>query len=268
MEVVRFELDYRRSDIFTYHNLCDIHAGTGHCDEDRFRHKVRQIARDPFARWTGGGDYGEFINPKDKRFDSRTLAKWVDPDDIARSQEEYIIRLLRPIKTQCLGMIEGNHEDSVRIHCNQDVYKHITDELGVAKLGATAFIDLAFRRRGGERGGGGTTIRIVLAHGSGGAITKSAKTIRLERFMNQFNARIYAIGHMHDIIPNEIPYLDLKAGRIIERKKVGAICGSWFTNYTQGLPPSYGEKKTFPPTSLGSPVFIIEPDKDFVTVQK
>jgi len=208
---------------------------------------------------------GECITPKDKRWDGRGVASWVDHDDIGKSQEDRIESLLRPIKSQGIGMIEGNHCDSMRLYNNYDMHKHLCERLGLPDLGMTAFVDLLFKRRGSSES---HVIRGAVAHGSGGAITKSAKTIRLKNFMDSFAARFYMHGHVHDIVTMTVPYLDLTDnGKIISRNKVGAMTGCWFTSYTQGIPASYGEKKLFPPTVIGCPSFTIVPDKDVVTVQ-
>lgn len=265
MEVLKYELSYGRSDEFKLYDLSDLHSGTEHCNEDAFKAKVREIAQNKYARWLGGGDMGECITPKDKRWDGRGISSWMDIDDIGMSQENRIESLLRPIKSQGIGMIEGNHEDSMRIHNNFDMHKHLCERLELPNLGMTCFIDLWFKRKGSTES---HVIRCVAAHGSGGAITKSAKTIRLKNFMDSFAARIYMHSHVHDTITLTVPYLDLTDnGRIISRNKVGAMTGCWFTSYTQGVSPSYAEKKCFPPSVLGCPSFIIVPDKDVVEVR-
>lgn len=266
MEVLRYELTYQRPDEFKFYDLSDLHTGSAHFNEDMFKAKVREIAANPLARWLAGGDLGEFITPSDfKRWDSRSIADWVDPSDIGYSQEERIYQLVSPIQSQCIGLLLGNHEDSIRLHGNYDVHSHLCRRLDVPDLGYTCFVDLAFKRKHSNES---HIFRVVATHGAGGAITQGAKVTRLQRFMDSFNARIYMHGHVHDIILSNKPYLDLTdAGRIVSRQKVGAMTGCWFTSYTQGIPPSYGEKKNYPPTSLGCPVFTVIPDKDFVAVQ-
>uniref|UniRef100_A0A6M3LJN3 Hint domain-containing protein n=2 Tax=viral metagenome TaxID=1070528 RepID=A0A6M3LJN3_9ZZZZ len=74
-------------------------------------------------------------------------------------------------------------------------------------------------------------------------------------------------GHMHDLITDSKPYLTLDSkNRIKQKEKVGAVAGCWFSTYTQDVRASYGEKKTYPPTAIGSVVFTIKPLKGEVSV--
>ncbi|WP_059280122.1 hypothetical protein [Dehalococcoides mccartyi] len=264
LEVADITIPYGRSDVFKLYPIGDTHLGTQHCNEDMLKAKIKEVASNKYARWVGIGDYGEFISPNDKRWDGKCISMWVDKDDIAESQVDYISRLFRPIASQCIGMLEGNHENMFRVHSHADPQKNICKRLEAANLGATSFINLHFRRSNADC----RLIRVVAAHGAGCAITPGAKLTRLQRFMNQYAARIYMHGHVHDIITHTIPYLDVSdAGRIVSRDKVGAMTGCFFTTYTQGIAPSYGEWKNYPPTSLGCPVFTIVPDKDIVRVE-
>jgi hypothetical protein len=86
--------------------------------------------------------------------------------------------------------------------------------------------------------------------------------------MNNYpKARIAAMGHMHDLITHSLPYLDVEAGRIVDRVRVGAVAGCYFKTYSQGIRASYGEKKDYAPTQIGSPMFTIYPSHNSVTVE-
>jgi len=265
LEVIRYDFDLKchRSTEYHLHGLGDLHSGTVHCCEEHFKAKVKKIQEDKYARWIGMGDLGEYIAPKDKRWDADVIAPWVDKGDIGYSLEQRIEKLLSPIKTQCIGLLKGNHEITYAQHNDGKVHEHVCDRLGVQNLQYSAFIDLAF-----ARGSNRYVYRVVATHGSGGAITDSAKLIRLERWMNSFDARIFLHAHTHANINASVPTLAVNdAGRIVSRDKIGAMTGCWFSTYTQDVPPSYGEQKTFPPSAIGSPVFTIVPDHDFVSVQ-
>ena len=269
MQVIEVIIPYTRSNIFPIYPIGDIHLGTVHCREDLIKAKVREVAANPLARWVGMGDYSECITPHDKRWDIQVISKWVHEDNIAHDLERMVCKLFAPIKSQCLGLILGNHENTIRLRNNDNIQQNICDELGLLNLGHSAFVRFVFRRSQRKGGmGEGRNILGVFTHGAGGAITRGAKINRLERFMDHFNARIYAHGHVHDIIIDTKPYLDLNgANKIIGRQKVGAMTGSFFTSYSQDLPPSYAETKNYPPSVLGCPTFFINPDKDEVRVE-
>lgn len=265
MQVIERVINYKsRSNVFRIHPIGDIHAGTQHCALDKVRARIQIIKEDPFALWFGMGDYAEFITPHDPRWDCKVLSDWVHESNIAEDETKEIVKLFKPIKNKCIGLIEGNHEIAYRLHSNTDVQKNICERLGVVNLGYSAFIKLIFRRTSGHA----RVFLGVVSHGAGGAITRGAKITRLERFMDNFNARWYAHGHVHDVIISEKHYISLtESGEIVSFHKVAAMTGCWFKGYTQGVSPSYAELKNYPPTALGAPVFVIEPDKNIIKVE-
>jgi len=223
------------------------------------------IAPDPLAYWIGMGDDAEFITPSDPRWDIGVIASWVDVDNIAEEQTKTVVEIQSPAKDCCIGKLTGNHEEGIRIHSHINVHKNICNKLGVPSLGYTAFVRLVFRRRKSSEA---HQFVFLVTHGAGCAITKGAKLNRLQRLMDSFEADAYAHAHVHDIITDTKPYLTLNAnGEIKQREKVGAMTGSFFTTYAQGVPASYGERKNYPPTVLGCPVFKIKPQEDKIWVE-
>ena len=266
MQVIEKTIDYTRSDEFRLYPLGDIHIGTKHCTESDVQKVINEIKDDPGAIWVGMGDYGEFITPSDKRWDSQSIAEWLQgkQDNIAEEQTKRLVSLLSPIADKCIGLLEGNHEDTIRRYLHIDVQTNLCDRLELENLGYSAWIRLRFAR---ENSNERHVYKCVFSHGAGWAITPGAKMNRLQRFMNSFDARIYGMGHMHDIITHTVPYLELSDANLIKQKeRVGAITGCWFKTYSQGVAASYGEKKSYPPTSLGCPVFVIKPTTDEVRV--
>ena len=267
MEVTEKTVTYRKTDgDWKLYPIGDSHLGIKHCTESDLQKTITEIKDDPFALWIGLGDYGEFITPNDKRWDSKVISDWLkdEQDNIAEAQTDYIEKLFKPIKDKCIGLIEGNHEDTIRRFLHVDVQKNLCKRLEVNNLGYSCWLRLRFSR---ENSNEHHVFKCVFTHGSGWAITPGAKMNRLQRLMNAFDARIYGMGHMHDIITHTVPYLDLSDSNIIRQKeRVGAVTGCWFKTYAQNVSPSYGEKKGYPPTSLGCPIFTINPNTDTVRV--
>ena len=266
MEVISYTIPYSQKNAIKIHCLGDIHGGIKHCAESMIKAKVQEVKEDPCAYWIGMGDYGEFITAKDPRWDIAVVSDWLKKDNIARGLEKWVIDLFKPIKHKCIGLLEGNHEDAIRIHNNDDVQTNICDGLGVANLGVTCIVRLVFNRRNSAET---HVIKGAFAHGAGFAVTKGTKMNRLERFMNIYpTCRLVAIGHMHDKIMLELPYLDVNENNeVLQYVRVGAVTGSWFKTYEQGVRASYGEKRGFPPTTLGSPTFYVKPTANKVWVE-
>ena len=272
MQLVDLIIPYKQANRFKLYCFGDIHGGTIHCVEDEARAKVAEIAHEKNTYWVGMGDYAEFITPSDKRFDpsQKSLAEWVEQDNIAECQTQWVVDLFKPIKNKCIGLLYGNHEDSMRRFNHDNVQKNICDRLGVENLGYTALVRLFFRR---ENSSESHIIKCVFSHGSGWAVTKGAKLNKLHRFMNAFDAHIYAIGHMHDILTDTLPYMtctpqSFEQSKIKAVEKVGAVTGSWFRTYTQGIQASYGERATYPPTTIGCPLFTINPTTGEIDVHR
>ena len=256
MKVVKVDLPVD-SEVHLY-LVGDEHAGTKYHAEKELQKMVQAIKDDPVARWIGMGDSCDFITPSDPRWDSGGIPSWVHPDNIALDQANYYCDIMAPIADKCDGKLYGNHEDSIRSHSHIDVQKYICEKLGVKDLEYTSWVRYQMHPTKTQS----VSVDAVLTHGSGTAVTRGAKLIRLERWMNDFDADIYGHGHVHDVILHAgSPYLRLdRGGKLKQKRKVGAMTGCYFRTYTQDVAPSYGEKRNFPPVVIGSPVFTISFD--------
>lgn len=248
----------------------DIHGGTIHCVEDHIKRKVGEIKKRPNSLWIGTGDYAEFITPKDKRFDPnlKSIAGWVEPDNIAHCQTEWLTDLFKPIKNKCVGLLYGNHENSIRVFNHDNVIKNLCDEkhLNVTNLGFSCFLRLFFKR---ENSNETHLVKGAFTHGSSGAITEGAKLMALMRWMKQNEADIYGYAHMHDYMPKSLSRMIINDnGKIKSKVAIGAVTGSWFRTYTQGIVASYGEQKVYPPTEICCAVFTINPNTGFLDVNR
>ena len=264
MDVIQYKIKCNRKNLVSIYPLGDLHCGTIHFAKKELKKKIKEIKEDPFARWMGTGDMAEYITPSDPRWDEGSVADWVEHDNIADSQTSYVADLLRPISDKCIGLISGNHEWSIHKHTHTDVNKILARKLKVLNLNTAHFVHFIFQRTESNS----RLVKGLFVHGSSNAITRGAKLNVLDRFMHNFDADFYSYSHMHDIIPNPTASLVTNlALEIVSRKKVGAVTGSWFRTYTQGIRASYGEKKLYSPTTIGSPVFKLNPFKNIIWVK-
>jgi len=211
------------------------------------------------------GDYTECITPDDaKRWDVSGIAEWVEKANIIESQKKWIVNLFKPIASQCVGLLEGNHECDIRKKHHNDIYMNVCEALGVTPLGYSCFLDLIFKRQGGTV----TQFRGRLTHGSGCPQTDGARLNRLKKGLKDYDADFYAHAHIHAItIDPGTPILAVDgAGKIYHRNRVAAMTGCWFKTFEQGVRPSYGEIKDYSPSVIGCPVFSFAPDKHLLTV--
>ncbi len=214
------------------------------------------------------GDYAEFITPKDKRFDPnlKSVAEWVEPDNIAHCQVEWLTKLFMPIKKKCVGLLYGNHENSIRIYNHDNVIKNLCENLEVPILGFSCFLHLCFKR---ENSSETHLVKGAFTHGSSNAVTEGYKVTVLARWMRQNEADIYGYAHVHDYIPKSLSRIGTTStGKIKSKVSIGATTGSWFRTYTQGVIASYGEMKNYPPTEICCAVFTINPNTGYLDVQR
>jgi len=242
----------------------DLHAGTIHCVEKEVKRKVEEIKNSKNTYWLGMGDYAEFIIPKDKRFDPnlKSIAEWVEPDNLGHCQTKWLTELFTPIKNKCVGLLYGNHENSIRVYNHENVQQNLCDALGVDNVGYSCFIRFHFQRENStER----HLITGAFTHGASGAMTEGAKLMALMRWMKSMDADIYGYAHLHDYLEKSLSKLTVidssnDGGKIKSRVSSGVTTGSWFRTYTQGIQASYGETRCYPPTEICCAMFTINPN--------
>jgi hypothetical protein len=264
MEVIKRDIEYKsRKNTFTLWPLGDPHFGSPNCDEDRFERTVAEIHQDPFALWAGIGDMADCITPNDKRFDMKCLAPWVDKDDIVESQRRRIVEVLKPIAGKCLCYLSGNHEETIHNVHQNNISKHICDDLGLPYGAFSSFIAINFKRLVATGAPSTTQVIVHARHGSGAAQQEGARIMTLMRLVNAFTADIYLMGHLHCIASYCPERLEMdKAYKIRNKRLVAVLTGSWLKAYQQGSGISYAEIKGYKPTQLGCPRIIIDPDAD------
>lgn len=270
-----------QTDEFKIVYFSDLHLMAKACAMKQIIQQRDEILNDPFTFWIGGGDYGEFIGFQDHtRFDPDAVDEGVTVADLARLGKvtyEKVRDIFAPIKHKCLGLIVGNHEKQyMRRMQQEDLHSWLCTELGVANLGYSCFMDLVFcraagwdgpelmskrpPRRGAHRHNGTETFRVFCHHGAGAAQTKGGKINRLVKFMENFEADIYFMGHVHDQMGARLTPLTANKDctEITHNTKLGVISGSFLRTYCQGV-TTYGEQKGYAPVTLGAAWVRVKP---------
>ena len=250
--------------------LGDFHWGAKGCDEELIDKTIKRIQDDPHSRWIGMGDYWDLISPQDRRFDPAAVSpkhRKAYFEGMAKSMLRFAVERLMPIRRKCIGLLEGNHEFSYNVRMDHAMSADLADSLGVPFLGYSCFKDVVFQRGDKE-----LTLRIFAHHGAGAASTIGGKINRLGRFIDSVNADIILMGHVH--MPADLPAVILGANadctKIQAAVKLGVISGTYLKTYKADMSgaSSYGERKGYQPTTLGSPCIIFEPGTRRVMVEK
>lgn len=253
--------DVKRSDTFKIKPLGDIHLGAAACDEKSFQREVDDIKEDENAYWVGLGDFCDFINMKDPRFNVSSLADWVITkrglSDVAKTQKERFIGIIAPIASKCLGVVMGNHEKSIAKHYERDIYSEIVTEikqlggfepdkkLGIGYYG---WLKLLFYMKKDKQAV--STITINLHHGFVGGKLAGAKALNMQRWLWSHDADIVIFGHSHNegSQTEAVEYLD-RGDNIRIKVKKGMYAGTFLKSTHQDGEGSstYSEEKGYFP---------------------
>jgi hypothetical protein len=214
----------------------DIHEGAANSREDLLRKAVDIVANTEDAYWIGLGDMVDCINYHDRRFNVREVdAKYNvrDLDDLPKVQADTLIEILTPIKSKCLGMLTGNHEDTMRQYNGFDIMSYLCMSLGCSYLGKKAYVSIGavvseLRNRPyfmidmcvahGSGGGGGKT--------AGGAINKCFDIMAWE------TADINVIGHLHSMCVRSALRNCLRGDTLVKNKVYYGVNGSFLMKST------------------------------------
>ncbi|MDI6788785.1 MAG: hypothetical protein QME51_10480, partial [Planctomycetota bacterium] len=246
---------------------------------------VDWIKRNPNTYWIGMGDMIEAINPNDKRWDERQIADYFKDrySNTGDEQRKVLSKMLRPIKNKCLGLLQGNHEETLRLRYFNDQHSILCSELDTPNLGAICLLTLHFFRNKSD----GSRLTFFISHGKVGGRLIGATVNALSRLSQDFDADIYMLGHSHRKFTGEESRIATKnlnnpnlrysqqsrqgkhlyalPTEVQYRKKLVVATGSFMAGYPDSTlekqVSTYVEKGLFSPSAIGVPVIDITPFK-------
>lgn len=252
----------------------DLHVGSIGSDEDAAERMVTRIVNDPYGYIIGMGDYADSILKNDPRFDIAGLASWVKKDNITESQRNRVVEMLTPLakKGKIIALLTGNHEEEIHIRYQDDITRNICADLKVPYAGYSCFIALNFDRPHGDNAASTHQYIVHAWHGAGAAQTEGARLMRLMRLVNEIQAHIYLMGHLHAMTHHTPDRLIYQRGKVKSIKLAATMTGSWLKTYSQPAPgqelnASYGEMKGYVPSRIGCPIVHIFPETGEFTVE-
>lgn len=253
MKILRVPIKGKKLELI---GLGDIHLGHRNVDWNALENVIEYI-RTHNCRWIGGGDYGDAIIAKDKRFDFRSLdIRYATP----QKQYKKIYQLFYPIRKKCIGLIEGNHDI---IHWKKHSHSYVeelAEDLEVSYLQMSSYIRLHFEDLDAD-------FNIYVHHGWTGARTKGGKISRIYDLGHIFPMiDLYMMFHIHDLgLADKMANLFVdETLEIRDRIASYVFGGSFLKGYVKDQ-TSYVEERTYRPSILGSPVITIIPKKGKAT---
>lgn len=251
----------------------DVHLGAAACDEKLFQKTINYIKDTPDTYWIGLGDYCDWINRKDPRFDVTQLADWLITKsglaDISKHQAARFLEMVDPISKKCLGLLCGNHETAISKHYERDVFSEIvtgikdsagfSDEMQLG-IGYYGWMRLNFYRGKDGVKENSSSITLNLHHGFTGGKLAGAKALDVQRWLWTHDADLVLLGHSHNqaIQPEAVEGID-RNGNHTNTVRKGAFCGSYLKRVNEDGPATYAEVKGYLPLPVGGIEVILRP---------
>lgn len=177
-----------------------------------------------------------------------------------QDQRDQIAEWLYPYRHKLLGATDGNHEDRIWKEVGIRIVKDIADKLGIPYRPEGLIYKLSFGRGNNGHDNKPYVFWIYHTHGYGGARTKAAKAIKVERTASWIHCNLYVMSHDHVVnvapdlylVPDSRTRVDSNTGF-----RVGRV-----TAYRKMLVKSnaylkwggYSELGGFPPVDLTAPL--------------
>ena len=205
--------------------LGDFHIGNPETDEGLIRSELDKAVKEG-AKIVIMGDMIE--NASKYSIGAGVYEQTMHPQD----QIDRIIELLKPYSSEIIGILKGNHESRAEKHMGIDPAKLIADRLGVPYFGYDAPMEIKV---------GDQKYYVYVAHGSGGASTKSGKMRTVEKWAKIYpDMDAYVSGHHHDRMIWEERVYRTKKGKLEEGTRYYVITGAYMEQ------PEYARVKAYP----------------------
>jgi hypothetical protein len=179
------------------------------------------------------------------------------------------LKIVAPIASHCLGLIEGNHERKIKEKTEHDVYSAIT--MGIKEqagwpedyplaLGMNGWLRLEFKRKSGHGPDFPVAfIHIYLHHGFGGGRLAGGAALNAERLLWTHDCDLVLLGHTHRMGAQWSEVLGLDShGNLVERKRGCAHCGSFLRSYAENA-DTYSEMGGYMPLPIGGCEIVLRP---------
>lgn len=225
-----FDFKYNLDHVDIYF-MGDVHLGELSCKFNKFLGDIETVEKQHDAKVilmgdllncgtknsVGAGPYSESIN--------------------TQAQYDQMCSMLQNIKDKILLCLIGNHEQRIINETSINPILNLCNVLDINYGGYSAFLNIKVKD---------INYTIFATHGSSGSTKYHTKLAKVKSLSHIFDADIYAMGHMHDLIYAEDTYKGVKNGEIVNKSRFYVVTGSYL-----GYDGSYAEMKLYEPGKLG-----------------
>jgi len=243
--------------------ISDLHYGNPLCSVKHFQNTVDFVKNNDDVFAFLNGDLAETAIRTSK---GDIYKQKIDP----QSQRDDVLDLLKPIKNKILGMTTGNHESRINDLCGLDISKDIANALEIPYRPEGMLLKIMFGDGNDYHKGKPFVFWAYITHGYGGARTKAAKAVKVER-AGAWIPRADFVAMSHDHVVNVAPDVDLVpdnrgtpfmgeflSGKVTAHRKM-LIKTNAYLKWG-----GYAEMGGFPPSDLATPlIMLLTPQSPF-----
>lgn len=232
--------------------LSDLHYGNPYCSVKHFQRTLDFIRDNKNCYCFLNGDLLEAVT---KASVGDIYQQKITPQE----QRDEVTALLMPIKNKVLGMTTGNHEQRIYKETGVDLSADIARELGIPYRPEGMLFKLAFGKGNESHKEKPYVFWSYITHGYGGARTKPAKAVKVERAATWLHADWYAMSHDH--VVNVAPTIYLMPDNRGTLDEDGFLTGKVNAKREMLVKTNaylkwggYSEIGGFPPSDLRTPI--------------
>ena len=244
--------------------LSDLHLGNPYSSLNSFARTIKFIQDNDNCFCWLNGDLLEAVTKQSK---GDIYTQQLTP----QQQRDDVLDLLMPIKDKILGMTTGNHEQRIYNETGVDLSADIANSLSVPYRPEGMLFKLSFGEGNDFHKDKPFVFWCYITHGFGGARTKGAKAVKVER-VGAWLPRCDFIAMSHDHVVNVAPDVDfIPDNRGTIDKETGFLSGAISAHRKILIKTNaflkwggYSESLGFPPSDLATPlIYLVTPLSPF-----
>lgn len=243
--VARLSPKFKCLKVFTF---ADLHIGNPQFSEKSLDEDIYSCRHTPNSIALGVGDWFESVTRTSK---GDVWSLDIKPKDI----KGFLRDKFAPIKGKFKGMVGGNHEDRLYYLTGVDPLEELAQEWGCPYRSEGMMLKVIFGANNEGHEDRPYSYFIYFTHGYGGARTKSAKAVKVERLGAWIHADLYIMAHDHVVNVAPDVYLmpdnrtsvgaDGRETGLLKKHKKMLVKASAYLKWG-----GYAEKGGFPPVDL------------------
>jgi hypothetical protein len=275
--VKEYVIPYRYGETVDFGFLGDIHYDAINCKRTKVKQDIQYLVEKQIKVF-GMGDYWEAMTPDDFRYNTENFQpqyRHINPDRAVSLMIREMKNLLNPLGDNLLGLLTGNHENTLKQRhkidmqwqlCNalQEQDEDEIKERHPLDLGYNCACRMKFVQVD-ESGNRQKTnvMTFKLWHGAACPATRETRMTKLIKHSKHFLSDLHVVGHWHDLhFDDRLDHLYLQnrgALKLRTTRRYYGMSGSYYLGHMEGV-DGYVDQKDYSPAELGMLMIRVNPE--------